>query len=315
MFVQQAAESSGGMGEGRCTDSGRWDADCDAAFEMALPPQWEFRDRAWGSPGIWRGFPEGVNAEINALARRGQRRGNISLGGTELVVDLQDMVAVPTDQYAVPRMLRKSVRQPQVNKTALKHLYMKYAEEVPPPDHPAGPDGIAGEPFLQLFKDLDIDPASDVVALALAAACNAAEMGIFRRREFICGCAVLEADTLDDLRGKIPQLRANVLSGKTLPEVYAYTFGVALEPPSKVLPLEEAQQYWALLLPDWPLREEFCEWASKHMRGKTINRDLWMMVLKLATEVPADLSTYDENPAWPVVFDEFVEHLRAQRGS
>merc|ERR1712151_1053402 len=167
--------------------------------------------------------------------------------------------------------------------------------------------------FLQLFKDLDIDPASDVVALALAAACNAAEMGVFRRREFICGCAVLEADTLDDLRGKVPELRENVLSGKTLPEVYTYTFSIALEPPSKVLPLEEAQQYWALLLHDWPLREAFCNWANRHMKKKAINRDLWMMVLKLATEVPPDLSTYDENPAWPVVFDEFVEYYRGQK--
>lgn len=302
------------MIDGREIDAARWEADCEAAFEVALPPQWEFRDRAWGSPGIWRPFPDSVNGEINALARRGQRRGNISLGGNELVVDLQDFVAVPTDQYAVPRMLRKSVRQPQISKATLKQLYAKYAEEVPPADHSGGPDGIAGEQFLQFFADLEIDPASDVVALALAAACNAAEMGVFRRREFICGCAVMEADTLVGLRSKIPELRANVLSGKTLPEVYAYTFGVALDPPCKVLPLEEAQQYWALLLPEWPLRDEFCDWAAKHMRGKTINRDLWMMVLKLATEVPPDLSTYDENPAWPVVFDEFVEYYRAQKG-
>mmetsp|Transcript_46937 Transcript_46937/g.149874 ORF Transcript_46937/g.149874 Transcript_46937/m.149874 type:complete len:307 (-) Transcript_46937:172-1092(-) len=297
-----------------CLDGARWDADCEAAFEAALPPRWEFRDRAWGSPGVWRAFPEAVSAEINALARRGQRRGNVSQGGCEFIVDLQDMVAVPTDQSRVPRMLRKSVRQPHANKRALKQLYLKYVEEVPPADHPGGPDGITGEKFLQLFKDLDVDPAADVAALALAAACNASEMGVFRRREFICGCAVLEVDNLEDLRSKMPELREGVLSGKALPEVYAYTFGVALEAPSKVLPLEEAQQYWALLLHDWALREDFCSWAALHMKGKSINRDLWMMVLKLATEVPADLSTYDENPAWPVVFDEFVEYYRAQKG-
>eukprot|EP00438_Fugacium_kawagutii_P011023 Skav204813 [mRNA] locus=scaffold3914:2163:4296:- [translate_table: standard] len=105
----------------------------------------------------------------------------------------------------------------------------------------------------------------------------------------------------------MPELRDNVLSGRSLPEVYAYTFGVALEPPCKLLPLEEAAQYWALLLPEWPLREDFCAWALKHMKGKAINRDLWMMILKLATEVPADLSTFHENPAWPVVLDDFVE--------
>lgn len=301
------------VSDGAQLDSKRWDTDCEAAFETALPPKWEFRDRARGSPGHWRPFPEPVTAEINAFARRGQRRGNVNLGGCEIVVDLQEMVTVPTEKYAVPRMLRKSVRQPSTNKKNLKQFYLKYMEEVPPSDHPGGPDGIAGEKFLQLFQDLDVDPGTDVAALALAAACNASEMGVFRRKEFICGCASLGVDTLEDMRSKVPELRRNLTSGKTLPEVYAYTFGVALDPPSKVLPLEEAQQYWDLLLHEWALREEFCDWANKHMRLKVINRDLWMMILKLATEVPADLSTYDDNPAWPVVLDDFVEYYREMK--
>lgn len=293
-------------------DSSQWDADCDAAFEIALPPRWEFRDRAWGSPGVWRAFPDAVSAEINALARRGQRRGNISVGGCELVVDLQEMAANPTEQYAVPRMLRKCARTPNTNKRALKQLYLLYAEELSPSDDPSGSDGISGQKLEILFKDLQVDPGNDVAALGISAACSASEMGVFRRREFICGCAVLDVDNLEALRAKMPEVRENILNGKSLPEVYAYTFGVALEAPSKVLSLEEAQQYWALLLHDWPLREEFCAWAHMHMKAKAINRDLWMMVLKLATEVPADLSTYDDNPAWPVVFDEFVEYCRAK---
>lgn len=295
------------------SDDAAWDADCEAAFEAAYPARWEYRDRSWGSQGAWRAFPEAVSTEINNLARRGQRRGNITVSGTPFVVDLQDMVAVPTDQYA-PRMLRKNARSPNVNKKSIQRLFAKYAVDLAPTDHPQGSDGVAGEKFLELFKDLDVDPGTDVAALALSAACQAGEMGVFRRREFICGCAALEVDTLEGLRSKMKELRQGVLSGKTLPEVYAYTWTVAVEPPSRVLPLEEAQQYWALLLHAWSLREEFCNWASKHMKGKSISRDLWMMVLKLATEVPPDLSTYDEDPSWPVVFDEFVEYFRAKGG-
>lgn len=295
-------------------DNARWDADCEAAFEVALPPRWEYRDRAWGSSGVWRPFPDGVSNEINTLMRRGQQRGNISLGGADMVIDFQDMIAVPIAEYAVPRVLRKSVQQPRTNKGALKKLYMKYMEALPPADHPAGPDGIHGEKIVELFQDIQVDPSADVAALALSSACNAAEMGVFRRREFICGCAALEVNTIDDLRAKMPELREGVLSGKTLPEVYAYTFTVALEAPSKILALEEATEYWKLLLHAWPLREEFCNWAERNMKRKGINKDLWMMVLKLATEVPADLSTFDDNPAWPVVVDEFVEYYRAQKG-
>eukprot|EP00439_Symbiodinium_sp_Y106_P078018 s963_g16.t2 len=115
-----------------------WDADCDRSFEMALPPRWEFRDRAFGSPGIWRPFHEAVSSEINTLVRRGQRRGTVSINGADFAVDLHDMVAMPTEQYA-----------------ALKLLYQKYADELPPADHPGGPDGVAGEKFLEFFRDLE----------------------------------------------------------------------------------------------------------------------------------------------------------------
>ena len=47
--------------------------------------------------------PEAVSSEINTLVRRGQRRGTVSINGADFAVDLQDMVAMPTEQYAVPR--------------------------------------------------------------------------------------------------------------------------------------------------------------------------------------------------------------------
>eukprot|EP00929_Paragymnodinium_shiwhaense_P121514 TRINITY_DN93780_c0_g1_i1.p1 TRINITY_DN93780_c0_g1~~TRINITY_DN93780_c0_g1_i1.p1 ORF type:complete len:309 (-),score=70.93 TRINITY_DN93780_c0_g1_i1:118-1044(-) len=297
-------------------DNGRWEADCDAAFEIALPKKWEFRDRGWGSSNSWRPLPDALGNEINAMARRGQRRGNVSAGGAELMVDLADMVAVPADQsqgYVVPKMLRSTPQQCRLNKQGLKKFYTRYAEPVDPADHPAGPDGVAGQRFLALFQDISVDPATDVAALALSAACIAQEMGVFRRREFICGCAALQVNSVEDLRAKMPELRENVMNGKTLPEVYQYTFGVALEPPSKVLPVDQAVGYWELLLHQWPLNQSFCEWAIGSMKGKAVNRDMWMMVLKLATEVPADLSTYDDNPAWPVALDEFVEYYRGQK--
>lgn len=297
-------------------DFSSWDADFDAAITMASPPQWEYRDCSRGSMGAWQPLPQNVQDEINGIASRWQRRGNIKFGGRDLVVDLQDMVAMPTDQYGrvPPMMLRKFEQTSRVSKASVKAFYEKYAQELPPADHPRGGDGVCEENFLSLFRDLEVDPGSDVAALALSAACKATEMGVFRRKEFICGCVVLQVETLEAMRKKMPELKAEVLSGKLLPDVFAYTFGVALEPPSKVIPLEEARQYWTLLLPNWPLREDFCDWAAQHMKGKTVNRDLWMMVLKFATEVPADLSTYDENPAWPVVFDDFVEFYREQKG-
>mmetsp|Transcript_870 Transcript_870/g.2874 ORF Transcript_870/g.2874 Transcript_870/m.2874 type:complete len:456 (-) Transcript_870:177-1544(-) len=292
----------------------QWDRDCQVAFELAFPPRWEYQERDLGPRSIWSPLPDSANAEINAMARRGQRRGSIRLGTVELAVDIQEMTATPAGPRAMRRQIRKHGHQPQISKSDIMKLYLRYADELNEPDDSSGPDGVEGEGLLELFEDLGVDPAADVAALALSWACQARVMGTFRRREFICGCALLEVDSLEGLRSKMPELRNSLLSGKILPEVYAYTYTVALEPPLKVMPLEDASQYWALLLPGWALREDFCNWAEQHMKGKAVNRDLWMMVLKLAREVPADLSTYDEEPAWPVVIDEFVEYYRASKG-
>lgn len=292
-----------------------WSADCEAGFERAYPPSWEFQERIRGMSSGWTPFPAAVSSEINAVARRGQRRGTIKTDACgELTIDLQDMVVIPVrNQVCPPRPLRKVSSQVRADKKMLKQLYIQYAQELPSGDHSEGSDGIFGESLLDFFEDLGVDPAADVAALALSSACGAAEMGVLCRREFIRGCATLDVDSLEDLRGRMPTLREDVMSGKVLHEVYAYTFGIALEPPSKVLPVDEARQYWTILLHGWTLRASFCSWAEAHIRA--VNRDLWMMVLKFATQVPPDLSTYDDDPAWPVVLDEFVEYQRAlQRG-
>ena len=39
-----------------------------------------------------------------------------------------------------------------------------------------------------------------------------------------------------------------------------------------------------------------------------ISGDTWDLFLPFALSVDADLSGYDENEAWPSLFDDFVEH-------
>lgn len=202
--------------------------------------------------------------------------------------------------------MRKVVRQPTVNKAEIKKLYCGFADLTE-----GGQDAIFGEGLLVLFERLGVDPATDLVALSVAHQCGAAAMGMFSRREFITGCAALGVETLDGLQRAVGELRQRLRSKENLGEVYMYTFGIAVEPPSKVLPVEEAVQYWALLLQDWGLCKAWCQWAAEVYK-KPIARDLWAMVFKLANEVPTDLSTYDEDPSWPVALDDFVESQRNQ---
>merc|ERR1712079_494137 len=45
---------------------------------------------------------------------------------------------------------------------------------------------------------------------------------------------------------------------------------------------------------------------------KGITEDTWDLFLPFALSVRSDLSGYDENEAWPSLFDDFVEHENDQ---
>ena len=43
-----------------------------------------------------------------------------------------------------------------------------------------------------------------------------------------------------------------------------------------------------------------------------ISRDTWNMFLYLTESLNDDLSNYNDNEAWPSLFDDFVEYKRAE---
>merc|ERR1712032_138568 len=201
-------------------------------------------------------------------------------------------------------------RPKTLDKAGLRSTYLTFASAL---EEGAGKDAIFGEGVLRLFESLEVDPASDLVALAFAHQCKAQEMGIFRRQEFLRGLAVLGVDSLDGLRRKIPELRLRLDAVNQRQEIYLYAFGLALEPQSKVLDMEDACRLWDLFFPDCPHLEEWCKWVIE-TKQRPCSKDLWDMFWLFATEVSADLSTYDDSSDWPVQLDEFVEYLRAKKG-
>jgi DCN1-like protein 4/5 len=59
--------------------------------------------------------------------------------------------------------------------------------------------------------------------------------------------------------------------------------------------------------------EDFCTFLTEQQDYKKINTDQWTNFLKFEREVKDDLSNYDDNPAWPLLLDNFVEWLRKKR--
>jgi len=131
-------------GNDRQISDADWEKDCEAAFDLALPPTWEFQERKAGTPpGPCTAFPAAEMAQLNAMTRRDQRKGSVKLSGNEFNVDLNLMLAVPVDRKYNPRTLKKTVHKVNSNKKSLKELFLQYAEDMQDiMEHPAGRDAI-----------------------------------------------------------------------------------------------------------------------------------------------------------------------------
>jgi len=169
-----------------------------------------------------------------------------------------------------------------------------------------------------LLQDLELRP-DEFCVLVLAWKCNAEQMCRFTRTEFLQGCRALKADNLKSIQQRLPDAAAEALARNELfKDLYRYTFrfGLASTPcPTssevRCLPLDMALSLWQLvfspreppILPKWL---EFLQTHSDTVRG--ISRDTWNMFLNFCETVGHDLSVYDEDEAWPSLFDDFVEY-------
>jgi len=57
-----------------------------------------------------------------------------------------------------------------------------------------------------------------------------------------------------------------------------------------------------------------CACAHRPQGIKAITKDVWDMLLTFCTDVDANMSNYDDDGAWPVMIDDFVEWYREKHG-
>eukprot|EP00301_Raphidiophrys_heterophryoidea_P002469 c11152_g1_i2.p1 GENE.c11152_g1_i2~~c11152_g1_i2.p1 ORF type:complete len:167 (+),score=32.83 c11152_g1_i2:455-955(+) len=165
--------------------------------------------------------------------------------------------------------------------------------------------------MVRLCEAMSVDPA-DIIMLVIAWKMEATTMCEFSRNEFKTGMTKIGVDSIDGLKSHFASLREELDDPVAFRDFYVFAFTYSREPGTKVLPLTTASAIWRIVLNGrWAMLDlwiEFLENEYKH----SISKDTWTMLLDFSTTV-SDISSYDDEGAWPVVIDDFVEWARKKR--
>ncbi|XP_071087057.1 DCN1-like protein 5 isoform X1 [Haliotis cracherodii] len=181
-----------------------------------------------------------------------------------------------------------------------------FQEYTGPDEDSIGPEGME-----KFCEDIGVEP-ENIVMLSLAWKLQAKNMGFFTLEEWLQGMTSLQCDSIQKVQQKLDYLKSLLDDTVHFKNIYRFAFDFAREKDQRSMDIETAKAMLSLLLgKHWCLYGSFHQFLEQS-KYKVINKDQWCNILEFSRSIAPDLANYDEDGAWPVLLDEFVEWLREQ---
>ncbi|KQK15075.1 uncharacterized protein LOC100832928 [Brachypodium distachyon] len=161
---------------------------------------------------------------------------------------------------------------------------------------------------------------------AALAVCPAAAQAYSKYCDIISGCTNANAreglvdlsQTIDGIEGMRDGIFGDIHKLMSVLELddarhfstfYDFVFFISRENGQKNITIQKAVAAWRIVLNGrFRLLDRWCNFVEKYQRHN-ISEDAWQQLLAFSRCVNEDLEGYDPKGAWPVVIDDFVEHM------
>ena len=165
----------------------------------------------------------------------------------------------------------------------------------------------------QLCDDLNLK-ADDFRILLLAWKLRAKQMCKFTKDEFVNGFKNnLKVDNLKDLKLKLAYFEDEIkLNQNEFKSLYRWTFDFGLDSDTgeRVIPIDMAISLWKLVYTNQEphILSRWLKYLADNVHIKGIPRDTWCMFPLFAKSIGEfNYHLYDDNEAWPCLFDDYVQ--------